>query len=49
MMTPEKASEKGIKSFLTKPLTMRDLSNNIRSVLDQDENRVNNRMHLQRM
>lgn len=35
MITPEKASSMGIKDFLMKPLTMHDLSESIRKVLDQ--------------
>lgn len=42
MMSPEKASETGIKGFLMKPLTMSDLSKCIRKVLDQDQDRVVN-------
>ena len=35
MMNSEKANAMGIKGFLTKPLTMSDLSKNIRNILDQ--------------
>jgi DNA-binding NtrC family response regulator len=35
MITPENASLMGIKDFLMKPLTMHDLSESIRKVLDQ--------------
>jgi len=37
LMSPEKAREFGIKGFLMKPLTMSDLSKNIRKVLDQEK------------
>jgi len=36
LMSPEKAKEFGIEGFLMKPLTMSDLSKNIRKVLDQN-------------
>ena len=36
LMSPEKAMESGIRGFLMKPLTMSDLSKNIRKVLDQE-------------
>ena len=34
-VTPENASSMGIKDFVLKPLTMRDLSESVRKVLDQ--------------
>ncbi len=36
LISPEKAKESGIRGFLMKPLTMSDLSKNIRKVLDQE-------------
>ena len=37
MMSPEKANATGIKDFLMKPLTMRELSKSIRHVLNQNQ------------
>ncbi len=36
LMSPEKAMEFGIRGFLMKPLTLNDLSKNVRKVLDQE-------------
>lgn len=36
MISPERAKAIGIKGFLMKPLTMRDLSKSVRNVLDQN-------------
>jgi len=38
IMTKEKAKSIGVKEFLMKPITMRDLSRTIRNVLDKEEN-----------